>query len=219
MVKRQVKHTPRVEPLVLAHLAPGIAADLTAGADVDGRRIEVDTVTNSLAGMTLMESEVVGLSGDRVDLRGARFIDSRLTQWAVPVLSAPGSTWRDAELQESRVGALDMSDAEVRRVTISGAKVGWINLRGSVVHDVVFRDCTFDEVDLGGAKISRVAFVDCVTEKLSLTQAHGEALDLRGLEFHALEGFEGLRGAVMTSEQVAFMADAFASHFGVVVEG
>ncbi|GAA1586755.1 pentapeptide repeat-containing protein [Leucobacter aridicollis] len=202
---------------MLHDLEPGDAAELTAGADLDGMRFDDARVAAPLGGATFLECELVELTGDRIDLRGASVLESRVLRLAAPVVSAPGSAWRDAELIESRVGALDMSSSEVRRLVVEGSKIGWINLRGSVVHDVVFRHCVFDEVDLGAAKTARVAFEDCTTDKLTLTQRTGDALDLRGLDFRALEGFEGLRGAVLSPNQVALMAETLAGHFGVSV--
>lgn len=217
MARRQAAHTPRIERLVLHDLEPGDAAELTAGADLDGMRFDGARVAAPLGGATFLECELVELTGDRIDLRGASVLESRVLRLAAPVVSAPGSAWRDAELIESRVGALDMSSSEVRRLVVAGSKIGWVNLRGSVVHDVVFRHCVFEEVDLGAAKTARVAFEDCTTDKLTLTQRTGDALDLRGLDFRALEGFEGLRGAVLSPNQVALMAETLAGHVGVSV--
>ncbi|GAA2835674.1 pentapeptide repeat-containing protein [Leucobacter komagatae] len=217
MARRQAADTPRIEQLVLRDLTPGDATGLVAGADLDGLRFEGARIDGPLGGATFLECELIEFAGDRVELRGASVLESRVLRLAAPVVSAPGSSWRDAELIESRVGALDMSNAEVRRLVVEGSKIGWINLRGSVVQDVVFRHCAFEEVDLGMAKTARVAFEGCTTDKLTLTQRTGAALDLRGLEFRALEGFEGLRGAILSPEQVALMAETFAGHFGVSV--
>ncbi|GAA1314278.1 pentapeptide repeat-containing protein [Nonlabens tegetincola] len=219
MAKRSSARTPRIEPLALNHLTEGEGAALVAGADLDGLRFERLVAPASLAGTTLLECEVTELTADRLDMRGARVLESRLARWAAPTIAAHGSSWRDAELIESRIGALDVTDADVRRLVVEGSKLGWVNLRGSTVHDVVFRNCTFDELDFGGAQLARVAFEDCVTEKLTLTQARADGLDLRGLEFHAIEGLEGLRGATISGEQTQLLAETFAAHFGATVEG
>lgn len=218
MVRRQPKSGPRIDPLVLRDLAEGDAAELAPGADLDGLRFERPELPRSLAGITLLECELSGISADRIELRGARLLESRLVRCAAPTVSAHGSSWRDAEIIESRIGAIEVSDAEFRRVVVEGSKLGWVNFRGANVADVVFRNCSFSEFDFGGAKIARVSFENCVAEKLTLTQARSEHLDLRGLEFGAIEGFEGLRGSILSPEQVALMAEMFAAHFGATVE-
>lgn len=219
MVRRQPKSGPRIDTLVLRDLAEGDASDLVPGADLDGLRFERPEVPRSLAGITLLECEIADLAVDSLELRGARLLETRLARCSAPMISAHGSTWRDAEIVESRIGAIEVSDAEVRRVLIEGSKLGWVNLRGSDVADVVFRNCSFAELDFGGARVARVSFENCVTEKLTLTQARAESLDLRGLEFGAIEGFEGLRGATLTRDQVALLAEVFATHFGATIEG
>ncbi|KAM9862110.1 pentapeptide repeat-containing protein [Leucobacter sp. BZR 635] len=218
MATRQLKNAPRIDPLNLHNLIDGEPGDLVAGADLDGLRFERPEVPRSLAGITLLECEVAELVTDRLELRGARMLETRLSRCSAPTVSAHGSTWRDAELLESRIGAIELSDAELRRVVIDGSKLGWVNLRGSNIQDVVFRNCSFDELDFGGAKVARVSFENCVTEKLTLTHAKSEHLDLRGLEFSAIEGFEGLRGSILGHEQVALLAETFARHFGATIQ-
>lgn len=218
MAKRQSTTAPRIDPLVLRNLAEGDPADLQPGADLDGLRFERAVMPRSLAGVTLLECEVTEVSEDRLELRGARMLESRVARCSAPSVSAHGSTWRDAELVESRIGALDLSESELRRVVVDGSKLGWVNLRGSNLQDVLFRNCTFDEIDFGGATTARVAFEGCVAEKLTLTQSKSTSLDLRGVEFHAIEGLEGLRGSLLGHEQVALLAETFATHFGATVD-
>ena len=210
---------PRIDRLVLDGLQLGDPEALRAGEDLDGLRFERVALDAPLPGLTLLECELVECSSDRLDLRGARLLQARFTRLTAPSLAAHGGSWRDVEIIESRLGAVDVTDAEVRRVVIEGAKLGWLNLRSSQVHDVVFRNCTFDEIDLGGATVSRVLFEDCVAEKLTLTRVKATHLDLRGLDLREIEGLDGLRGAILSHEQLAYMAEAFARHLGAVVEG
>lgn len=219
MAKRQSATAPRIDPLVLRNLAEGESGDLLPGADLDGLRFERPVLPRSLAGVTLLECELTEVTEDRLELRGARLLESRVSRCSAPSVSAHGSTWRDAEIIESRIGALELSDSELRRVVVEGSKLGWVNLRGANLQDVLFRNCTFDEIDFGGATTARVAFEGCVAEKLTLTKSKSGALDLRGLEFHEIEGLEGLRGALLSHEQVALLAETFAAHFGAIVDG
>lgn len=218
MARKLSKTAPRIDPLALINLGEGRADDLVPDADLDGLRFERVEVPSNLAGITLLECELADCSASQLGLRGARLLEARISRIAVPSLAAQGSSWRDCELIDSRIGAIEAGGAELRRVVVEGSKLGWVNLREADVSDVVFKNCTFDEIDFGGATAARVAFENCVTDKLTLTRATAEHLDLRGLEFRAIEGLEGLRGAILTHEQVAYMAETLAAHVGITIE-
>lgn len=211
--------SPRIDPLSLVALEAGVASDLTPGADLDGLVFAGLDGAVDLTSVTLLESELTESGVDRLELRGARILSSRLSRVTAPVVSGRGSTWRDAEVLGSRLGAVDITDAEVRRFVIEDSKLGWLNLRSSKVQDALFRNCTFDEIDFGDATLARVAFENCTTEKLTLTRVRAEHLDLRGLDFRAIDGLEGLKGSVLSHDQLAYLSGAFAHHFGITVRG
>ena len=219
MARQQAHQAPKIDPLTLRGLAPGGVEDLGPGVDLDGLRFSGVRVESGLAGATLLECEFNELSEEKLELRGARLLESRISGSVIPTFAAHASVWRDAQLVASRVGACDLAESELRRTVFEGSKLGWVNLRGATMHDVLFRDCAFDEIDLGGATLARVAFEGCITEKLTLTQTTADGLDLRGLEFRAIEGLEGLRGSVLTSGQVANLAEVLAAHHGVRIDG
>ncbi|MBC9955426.1 pentapeptide repeat-containing protein [Leucobacter sp. cx-42] len=209
--------TPQLSPLHLPHLAEGYVGDLEPGCDLDGIQFSKVELPNDLSGASFLDCELVDCSVERLQLRGGRMIQTHLNRLAAPGLAANGSTWRDVVITASRLGAVDVPDAEFRRVLIVDSKLGWVNLRGANVRDVLFRNCTLDEVDFGGAKVDRVKFENCRTRKLTLNRTQAKNLDLRGLDFAAFEGFEGLRGAVLSHEQLMYMTTAFAEHLGITV--
>lgn len=211
-------NAPNVDPLVLPQLAAGFSGDLSPGCDLDGLEFSGLELPDELSGASLLECEITDCRVTRLQLRGGRMLHTRITGLSAPALLAYGSSWRDVEINASRIGAFDATDAEVRRVVFQESKLGWLNLRSSTVRDVVFRNCTFDEVDFGGAKTERVRFENCRAQKLTLTNAQSKHLDLRGLDFAAFEGFEGLRGTVLNHEQLMYMTKGFAAHLGVTVE-
>jgi len=209
---------PQIEPLRLNDLSEADPSELAAHQSYDGLRLSDARVPGwNLSGSTFNECELVGWSADETDFRGARFIQVWIDQLNAPTLSARRTTWRDVEVTTSRIGAAEIYDAQLSRVAFSNSKLGWVNFRSTKLHDVVFRNCRFDELDLSGAQIERVRFEGCSTEKLALTNTRAQHLDLRGLDTQVLEGFEGLRGAILSSRQVDSMASLFAQHFGITI--
>ena len=84
---------------------------------------------------------------------------------------------------------------------------------------MIFEDCTIDELDLGGVTATRVAFPGTTVKTLDVTRATLTHVDLRGLDFRAVHGLEGLAGATVNDMQLAELAPLFAAQLGIVVEG
>ena len=213
-------HPPRIDTLRAITLSDGDAASLEPDDDREGERFaDADLSGTDLSGVTLRECAVSDTDLDDANLRGARFIETVFTAIQAPVLRASRSTWRDTVLERSRVGSAELFDADWSAVRIRGCKLGYINLRGARLTDVVFEDCTIDELDLGGVTATRVAFPGTTVKTLDVTRATLAHVDLRGLDFRAVHGLEGLAGATVNDRQLAELAPLFAAQLGIVVEG
>ena len=83
---------------------------------------------------------------------------------------------------------------------------------------MLFTDCTIDELDLGEVKADRVSFAGTRIGTIDLTRAELKNVDLRAVELRRIVGLPGLKGATLTSEQVAELAALFADQLGIAVE-
>ncbi|MCX6501442.1 MAG: pentapeptide repeat-containing protein [Microbacterium sp.] len=210
---------PRISPLRLEGLPEADDAPIRAHGDYDGRHFGPRDVSgDDLAGVSFLECALDGWTAHDTRLRDASFAQTRIENLNAPVLRADRASLRNVEIHRSRFGSADLSDTRLEQLVVSASKLGWVNFRSARLRDVVFRDCTFDELDLTGADVSRMAFEDCTAGKLTLARSSVRHLDLRGLRFDGLDGPEGLRGAVLSSPQLAAMAGMFAEHFGIRVD-
>lgn len=213
-------HPPRIDALRAAQRSEGDAAALEAD---DDRELETfadaDLSGRDLTGITLRECALDGVGLDDTNLRGARLIETVLTSVQAPVLRMSRSTWQDVLLERSRLGSAELFDTTWNGVRIRQCKLGCVNLRGARLTDVIFEDCTIDELDLGGVTATRVAFPGTNVNTLDVTRATLKHVDLRGLDFRAVHGLEGLAGATVNELQVAELAPLFAAQLGIVVEG
>lgn len=210
-------------PKIRAFRLPALADTASATLAVDDEReaerfVDADLAGRQLAGIRFAECELDGVLLSAADLRGARFVESRLVRVNAPILSAPRSTWRDVVIEQSRVGSGELFDTNWRSVRFSNCRLGYLNLRGSELLDVEFVDCAIDEIDLGGARAARVAFPGTSVDSLDVTRAALGDFDLRGADLHGVRGIEGLRGSTISARQLAELAPALASHIGVGVE-
>lgn len=217
---RSRTHPPRIDALRTVHRAVGDAASLAIDGD---RELEIfadaDLSGRDLTGLTLRECAFDRVDLDDADLRGARLLESTFAGVHAPVLRASRSTWHDVILERSRVGSAELFDAAWNGVRVRHCKLGYVNLRGSRLTDVLFEDCTIDELDLGGVTATRVAFPGTTVATLDVTRANLSHVDLRGLEFRAVHGLEGLAGSTVDESQAAELAHLFAAQLGIVVEG
>ena len=182
------------------------------------RYVDADLTDRDLEGASFAECVFEAPRLGSARLRGARLIESVLSDSFAPELAAARSTWRDVRVERPRWGSAELFDAELRSVRIVGGKIDFLNLRGARLTDVVVEGCSIGELDLGGAETMRVAFVDCRIGTLDVTRASLAHTDLRTSEFAGVDGFEGLRGATIDHLQLSLLAPTMAAHLGVVVD-
>ncbi|MGJ9372791.1 pentapeptide repeat-containing protein [Nesterenkonia sp. CF4.4] len=179
-------------------------ADLT-GMDLSGGRL----TECLLRSVTLMDA----------DFSAASVVESTWERVSSPHLKAPRSTWRDVSIEGSRFGVAELYDAGISGLVLRGCKLDLVNLRNAVLADVSFEHCTIAELDISGARATRVRFSDCTVGSLESSGARLKDVDLRGAQLSRIVGLAGLKGAVISEEQLVELAPSLAQHLGLVVTG
>jgi uncharacterized protein YjbI with pentapeptide repeats len=205
--------------VLLSDLVDGVPDALIAHEAYEGERyVSADLGERDLSGVSLTECLFVDVGLTGVVMRGAALADVRIERMNAATLSMPRVTMRTVEIDGSRLGSAEFFDAQWDGVQVTNSKLGFVNLRGSRLQDVRFSGCTIDELDLGGVTADRVAFDSTTVNVLDVTRAAFTNVDLRGLEFRQINGFEGLAGATITADQLSDLLPVFAQHFGLVVD-
>lgn len=208
---------PRIRPFILPELAEGYAGDLDAGGYLDQlrfARLDGEVVADEVR---FEQCEFTGMNADRFSLCNARVLQSSLNQVSAPVLAAAGVRLDEVRISHSRFGSADLAESSVDSLLVENCKFGWLNLRGATLRDVEFRDCQFDELDLGS--LQRVRFTNSRAKVLAAHQAKLNSVDLQGLEFDAVDGVTGLRGAQITELQLMALAPQLAEQLGIKLAG
>ncbi|CAN5282120.1 pentapeptide repeat-containing protein [soil metagenome] len=208
--------TPRLSPPSLVDLADAPARP-RAGADGE-RWHGADFTGLSLSTVTYCEVELSATVMDQTTLTACRFIDVRLVDSDILSISAPHSTWRDCEVVGGRIGVASLTDATLSSVVFTGLRIGYLSLRGSKVTDIEFRACVIDELDLGSAEVQRASFPRTRIGELHLHEVRLKHVDLRQAEVSLVVSPGGLRGAVITGEQLRDLAPVLAAEIGIVVD-
>ena len=159
----------------------------------------------------------------KADLNGAKLIGCRLD--GVEFVAAQGgevsfakSSLQDVAISDSRLGAVQGFGGNWIRCRIIGGKIDYLNLRGSSISRLTFDKAVIGELDLTDAKVDSMSFASTTVGKVILTGATSKRLDLRGVQLRGLESNpEGLRGTVLSEDQVFELAPVLANILGITI--
>lgn len=217
-MKKFETHAPVIAPPPLIELVDADESTLVIDDVREGERFSgIDLSGRALPGIRFSECELLDVSLNETDLRGSRFLESRITRLDAPVFKAPLSVWRDSVLEKSRIGSGELFQSSWHSVRISHCKLGYLNLRDSELFDVEFNDCAIDELDLTEAKAVRIAFVNTTVQTLDVERSTLKHFDLRGAELSQIRGIESLKGITISELQLAELAPILAAHLGITI--
>lgn len=154
---------------------------------------------------------------NNLTMQKVRANDTFFEVGSVNVLDAHNSRWRDCRISLGKIVSGNFSGAHLSGVLFKDLKVGFLNLIQSDISDVLFKNCKFDTLDFVGAKISRVAFIDCQVNEIDLRDAKSENFNLTGLEFHSLNGMDGLRNCHVSNSQLVQLSSVVARELGIKI--
>jgi uncharacterized protein YjbI with pentapeptide repeats len=147
----------------------------------------------------------------------AAFVDVEVAHPDIITWTAPSSRWRGAEITQGRIGSLDFAGAKLDGVRFTGVRIGHAGFRAATLTDVEFLDCTFGSLDLAATALTRVSYRSCRAGGADLSGCDGADLDLRGLDFDAVDGIATARGTTISTAQLALAAPVLASAAGLRV--
>ncbi|WP_333769958.1 pentapeptide repeat-containing protein [Streptomyces sp. IBSBF 2435] len=169
-------------------------------------------------GSRFLESAITDCVFAGTDLRGARFNDAWASGTRFTGCTLAGSQWLDSALVGCSLAGVEAFDAGMRRVAFVRCKLDSVNLRSAALHDVAFEDCVLRDVDFGEARLDGVTFPGSRIERARFGRATLKNVDLRGaLSIALADGYESLRGAVISHPQLLDLAPALAQTLGLTV--
>jgi len=149
----------------------------------------------------------------RASLRDVWARDLRLT-----ATSLAESGWLDVTLLGSMLAGVQVFGAVLRRVVFSGCKLDSVNFRGSRLTSVTFDSCVLRDVDFAGATLTQCSFPGSQLNRADLSKVTMDRTDLRGAELGLIIDAGSLRGAIMSSGQLAVVAPVLAQTLGIVID-
>jgi uncharacterized protein YjbI with pentapeptide repeats len=127
------------------------------------------------------------------------------------------SSWQDVTVIGSSLAGAQLYGAGLRRVVFSGCKLDSVNFRAARLTEVVFDHCVLRDVDFGGATLTRCSFPGSELTRAELSKVTMDATDLRGAQLGLIIDADSLRGAIISSGQLAIVAPVLAMTLGIVI--
>lgn len=202
----------------LPGLAPALPAELIGKAEWDGMSIDgADLSGVNAARVHLIECAMTRCHADTLELPGLVAVEVYVGATSVGTWRLKDSEWRDATWADIRVGALMADNSAMVDVTIRGSKIDLLSLRGAKVKRLTISDCRVGTLDISMARIDELSIHGGLVGELLTDDARMKRVDVSGTELRAVGHPGSLRGLVVSPAQMIDMAEALASHLGIVV--
>jgi uncharacterized protein YjbI with pentapeptide repeats len=207
-----------VDDLPFAATLEPHAGGLVPGAGYDGVHFDQLSLDEPHAASSqFIECAITGVSFQGGRLQKARFRDVLLRDVRLIATSLAESRWTDVTIAESVAAGAEVFGAELHRVTFRRCKLDSVNFRGALLTEVTFAGCELRDVDFAGATLTRTSFPGSRLARTDFTGVHLEATDLRGAELGLIIGPDSLRGAIVSTGQLVYLAPVLAETMGITV--
>ena len=195
------------------------AGGLEPGYDYDTVHFDKDDFeAPDASGARFLECAFTRVSFTDGRLRRCRFIDAWLKDPRITLCDLAETQWADTTIAGGVVAGVQAFGARLDRVTFAGCKLDSVNFREARLTGVTFDDCLLRNVDFAGAKLKQTRFAGCQISGTDFSRATLDRVDLRGSELGLIVGPDPLRGAIISSGQLASIAPVLAEALGIVVD-
>lgn len=192
---------------------------LEAGAEYDTAHFDrAGFDDQDASGARFLECAFTGVSVQGGRLRRARFIGAWLKDMRMALSDIAETQWTDATFIGGSVAGVQAFSARLHRVVFAGCKLDSVNFRDAELTGVTFTDCLLRDVDFAGATLTRTAFAGSRLTGVDFSRASMDQVDLRGSELGLIVGADPLRGAIISTGQLAAIAPVLAESLGIVVD-
>ncbi len=210
-----------VEPLVKKELE--LVADLSVfDDDIDSlEAVLIDGVSFvgfSLQGLTITGSRIVKSDFSSAKLEGLGFENVVVESCAMLAARFHEASWHTTTVTNSRCSGVQLDQSTLKNVAFRGCKLDMANFRYAKLNNVIFEDCVVNEMDFGSAELKNVTFAGCAIDGIDFTHAKLQNVDLRGSMLAKIKRPSDLKGVIITSEQLIYLAPQLAHEAGIKVE-
>ena len=189
-----------------------------SGDDIDGAMIERQALADGVAnGLTINNSHVVKTDFSGVAIEGFGLKNTTLADCIMTAAKFPDASWHVVEVANSRCSGMQLDKAHLKDVRFTGCKLDLVNCRFAKLTNVVFDGCVVSEMDFYNAELKNVTFIDCDIEGVEFAGSKLQNVDLTASRIGAVKGVTNLKGAIISGEQLIYLAPYLAAEAGIRV--
>jgi uncharacterized protein YjbI with pentapeptide repeats len=211
---------PELADLSYAHvLTTHEGGGLEAHADYDAvlfERADFDAPNAPNARFLECAFRQVSITDGRLQRANLRYVWLRDVRLTGTYLAE--SKWDEVTVLGSSLAGVQVFGAELRRVVFSGCKLDSVNFRASKLTSVTFDKCVLRDVDFAGATLTQCSFPGSELTRADFSRVTMDQTDLRGAQLGLIIDANSLRGAIISSGQLAVVAPVLAQTLGIVVD-
>lgn len=121
-------------------------------------------------------------------------------------------------VSDSRFTGSEFAEGYFEDCTFRNVKFDETGFRFAAFKRVHFEGCVLRQADFTGAKLTDITFDDCIFEGATFTSTSCKNVDVSGEDLTLVHGLLGLKGAIISAEQLVQLAPLFASELGFHVK-
>ncbi|MFZ2544472.1 MAG: pentapeptide repeat-containing protein [Candidatus Saccharimonadales bacterium] len=185
---------------------------------IENERIENESFDQlSLKNFTIIDSQIIktDFSGTEIDgfgLKNTRFSDCNMT-----TAKFPDASWHVVELLNSRCSGIQLNVGILKDVLFKGCKLDLSNFRFAKLTNVIFDGCVINEMDFYNAELKNVQFINCEIDRVEFSNSKLHNVDFTESQIITIKGISSLKGAIISNEQLIYLAPYLASQFGIKI--
>ena len=164
-----------------------------------------------------IECAFTGVTVQGGRLPRARFSDVWLRDVRLVTTGLAQTDWVDVTFAGSLAAGVEAFGSKLRRVTFRGCKLDSVNFRDAELTEVTFEQCELSDVDFAGATLTRAAFTGSRLARTDFRRARLAATDLRDAELGIIIDPDSLRGAIVSTAQLGYLAPLLAQTMDITV--
>lgn len=168
--------------------------------------------------LTVTGSRIVKSDLSSAQLEGLDFENVVVEDSVMLAANFGEASWYRATIANSRCSGVGLDRSTLKNVTFRGCKLDMANFRYARLSSVVFDGCVVNDMDFGSAELKNVVFTGCLVDGIDFTRAKLQNVDFRESTLVRVKRPSDLKGAVITSQQLIFLAPYLAHEAGMKVE-
>lgn len=226
--RQRAPKSPYATPQSPTPIGPRVQGALTPVTDIDELiadpqwsrcEVTVDMTGSTIDKADISECRIIGSRLVRLDLEGARVIDTVFQDCDLSGTSLQDATLSRVAFVNCRMSGLILNAGRLRDVRLTDCKADQMSLRMAIAERLTCERVLLTTADFYEAKLTLTRLFDCDLSEAEFSKVTLDDVRLHGSNLAALRGIEYMRGAAIDPDQMHDFAAALLAANRITVDG